>query len=87
VIIGPDLVVRGDQVITDGNARSSNDHSIKGFRAMVARDAAAAQLRAAPIIKNTYRTLMTRGTKSCSIYSPDEETREFFRSRLTQSNN
>lgn len=87
VIIGPDLVVRGDQVITDGNARSLNDHSIKGFRAMVARDAAAAQLRAAPIIKNTYRTLMTRGTKSCSIYSPDEETREFFRSRLTQSNN
>jgi DUF2075 family protein len=27
------------------------------------------------IIKNTYRTLMTRGMKGCLVYSSDEETR------------
>jgi len=31
------------------------------------------------IIKNTYRTLMTRGMKGCYIFSEDEETRDWFR--------
>jgi len=31
------------------------------------------------IIKNTYRTLMTRGMKGCYIFSDDEETRDWFR--------
>lgn len=31
------------------------------------------------IIKNTYRTLMTRGIKGCYIYATDEETREYFK--------
>jgi hypothetical protein len=30
------------------------------------------------IIKNTYRTPMTRGMKSCYIFSEDEETRNWF---------
>ena len=35
------------------------------------------------IIKNTYRTLMTRGMKGCYIYCTDEETARYFRTRLT----
>ncbi|MFN9937880.1 MAG: DNA/RNA helicase domain-containing protein [bacterium] len=34
------------------------------------------------IVKNTYRTLMTRGMKGCYVYSEDAETRAFFRSFL-----
>ena len=34
------------------------------------------------IIKNTYRTLMTRGMKGCYIYCTDQETREYFKSRM-----
>ena len=30
------------------------------------------------IIRNTYRTLMTRGMKSCYVYSTDKETRDYF---------
>ncbi|WP_051234301.1 S24 family peptidase [Halomonas halocynthiae] len=30
------------------------------------------------IIKNTYRTLMTRGQKGCYVYATDSETREYF---------
>ena len=31
------------------------------------------------IIKNTYRTLMTRGMKGCYIYCTDPETRDYFK--------
>jgi uncharacterized protein len=32
------------------------------------------------IIKNTYRTLMTRGQEGCYVYCVDGETNEWFRS-------
>jgi len=34
------------------------------------------------IIKNTYRTLFTRGMKGCYVYFTDKETEEYFRGRL-----
>jgi DUF2075 family protein len=34
------------------------------------------------IIKNTYRTLMTRGMKGCYLYCTDQETADYFRHRL-----
>jgi DUF2075 family protein len=83
VIVGPDLVVRDGKVITDGRARSWQDNSIRGFKEMLRRDAQQAQLTVAPIIKNTYRTLMTRGMKSCSVYCTDHETQEYFKTALT----
>ena len=35
------------------------------------------------IIKNTYRTLMTRGMKGCYVCCSDEETASDFRDRLS----
>ena len=32
------------------------------------------------IIKNTYRTLMTRGQKGCYVYCTDSETQDYFKS-------
>ncbi|KKU42254.1 MAG: hypothetical protein UX59_C0045G0006 [Microgenomates group bacterium GW2011_GWA1_46_7] len=37
------------------------------------------------IIKNTYRTLMTRGMKGCYIYSTDLETQEYFKNKLSNN--
>jgi len=34
------------------------------------------------IIRNTYRTLMTRGMKGCYIYCTDPETSAYFRERI-----
>ena len=34
------------------------------------------------IIKNTYRTLMTRGQKGCYVYFTDLETREYFTQKI-----
>jgi DUF2075 family protein len=34
------------------------------------------------LIKNTYRVLLTRGLKGCYVYFMDDDTRNFFRSRI-----
>jgi DUF2075 family protein len=34
------------------------------------------------IIRNTYRTLMTRGMKGCFVHCVDPETQDYFRRRL-----
>jgi DUF2075 family protein len=81
VIIGPDLVVRDGRIVTNGFARSKQDSTIRGFKGMFRKDPEHARVLADEIIKNTYRTLMTRGTKGCYVWSPDDETREYFRLR------
>jgi DUF2075 family protein len=74
VIIGPDLVVRDGLVVTDGAKRSKGDSSIKGYKGLLKKAPDKAREKADLIIKNTYRTLMTRGTKGCYVYSTDPET-------------
>lgn len=78
VIIGPDLIVREGKIVTNGAKRSSGDSSIKGYKGLLKTDSAAALEKADLIIKNTYRTLMTRGTKGCYVYSEDSETNRYF---------
>jgi len=36
-------------------------------------------------IKNTYRVLSTRGMKGCYVYFTDDETREYWESRIITS--
>ncbi len=74
VLLGPDLVVRHGKVVTDGAKRSRGDASMKGYKRLLKTNPAAAREKADLIIKNTYRTLMTRGTKGCYVYSTDPET-------------
>lgn len=79
VIIGPDLIVRDGEVITDATQRSGMDASIKGYKKLAKADPEAAARTADRIIKNTYRTLMSRGLKGCYIYCADEETNRYFK--------
>ena len=74
VIIGPDLIVRDGKVITDAAKRSKMDKSLNGYKGLFKKEPLAAREKADLIIKNTYRTLMTRGTKGCYVYSIDPET-------------
>lgn len=85
VIIGEDLVVRNGVIITDPNKRASTDQSLKGLKAMLQKDPEKAKTTADAIIKNTYRTLMTRGMKGCYIYSVDPETQKYFRNKLVSN--
>ena len=38
------------------------------------------------IIKNTYRTLMTRGMKGCYIYCEDPNLERYFKERISKLN-
>lgn len=78
VIVGPDMVIRDGVVKTDAFKRSRMDQTIKGFKCWFKRDPEAANKMADLIIKNTYRTLMTRGMKGCYVYFTDEETKQSF---------
>lgn len=82
VIIGPDLVVRNGRIITDGTKRASTDRSLRGIAQQIRNGESQAKATADMIIKNTYRTLMTRGMKGCYIFCTDPETQEYFKNRL-----
>jgi DUF2075 family protein len=83
VIIGDDFFARNGEVGTSPLARSKNDASMKGFKKAEKQDSVAARNKADGIIKNTYRTLMTRGMKGCYIYCVDKQTNEYFKSIST----
>ena len=84
VIIGPDMIYKNDRVVTDGFKRSPNDQSLKGFRSMMAQNPKEALQAADAIIKNTYRTLMTRGMKGCYVYCCDPALAEHFRELMAE---
>lgn len=82
VIIGPDLVMQDGALKTVPRARDRHDKTMKGFvKLSKAHPAHAAEL-ADTIIKNTYRTLMTRGMKGCYVYATDPQVAAYFRARL-----
>lgn len=82
VIVGDDLVVRNGKVITNPNKRAKTDASLKGYKKDLITNPEEAKKKADTIIKNTYRTLMTRGMKGCYVYFCDKETEIFFKGRI-----
>jgi DUF2075 family protein len=84
VIIGPDLIARGGEVKTCPEKRSRKDKSLHGYKKERKINPEAAIVKADAIIRNTYRTLMTRGMKGCYIYCSDAETAAHFRTRLAR---
>lgn len=82
VIIGNDMRYENGKVVTDFTKRASTDQSIKGLKTMYKKDPEEALGRADEIIKDTYRTLMTRGMKGCYIYCTDKGMQEYLRQRL-----
>lgn len=82
VIMGDDIRYEDGHVVTDFTKRASTDQSIKGLKKMYKENPEEALTRADEIIKNTYRTLMTRGMKGCYIYCTDPGMRKYIRRRL-----
>ena len=85
VIVGPDLVVQNGEVVTQPEKRSRQDQSIKGYKKQLRDEPDAARAKADAIIKNSYRTLMTRGMKGCYVYCTNPETAAYFRGRIAPS--
>lgn len=74
VIIGKDLTYNGSRVVTDSKARAKTDQSLKGASKYENPE----QIKD-EIIRNTYKTLMTRGQKGCYIYCEDKELSKYIK--------
>jgi len=79
VMIGPDLVVRDGRLVSNPAARARHDTSVRGWRKMAKTDPERAAVLTDQVIRNTYRTLMTRATKGCYVYAVDPGVREWLK--------
>lgn len=68
VIIGPDLRWIDGQPTVFPESRSKQDRTIRGHKTLMKQDPTTTQERLEHIIRNTYKTLMSRGMKGCYIY-------------------
>ena len=82
VIIGEDIRCVDGKVITDYTKRAQTDQSLRGIKKLTKENPEAAKERADQIIRNTYRTLLSRGMKGCYIYCVDPELQRYLRERL-----
>ena len=82
VIVGRDMRVIDGVLRTDPSARAKTDKSLAGYKKEFKDDPVSAELKADEIIRNTYRTLMSRGMKGCYVYFVDPATAEYFREHL-----
>lgn len=82
VIIGDDIRYENGHIITDFTKRASTDQSIKGLKSLYNTNPIEANKIADSIIKNTYKTLMTRGMKGCYVYCTNKRLSEYFKEYL-----
>ena len=84
VIIGDDMRYENGEIITDYSKRAKTDQSMKGIKGIAKNNTQEADRLADEIIKNTYRTLMTRGMKGCYVYCTDSKLSEYLKERLNK---
>ena len=63
--MGDDIRYENGHIITDFRKRAKTDNSLKGIKKLYKENPVKAEEKADEIIKNTYRTLLTRGMKGC----------------------
>ncbi len=85
VIIGDDMRYEDGHVITDFTKRAPTDQSLKGIKKMYKENPQEALNRAEEIIKNTYRTLLTRGMKGCYVYCTDKRLEAYLKQKLKEA--
>ena len=84
VIIGDDLRYENGQIVTDYTKRAKTDTSLNGIKKIAKEQGKEVANKIADnIIKNTYRTLMTRGMKGCYIYCTNKELTKYFKEKIS----
>ena len=82
VIIGEDLKFEQGRVVTDYTKRAKSDKSLNGLIGPARKGNVEALSVIDSIIRNTYRTLMTRGMRGCYVYCVDAGLGEYLRSLI-----
>ena len=84
VIIGEDIRYENGIIVTDYTKRAKTDQSLKGINKITREQGIEeANKIADSIIKNTYRTLMTRGMKGCYVYCVDKGLQEYLKNKTS----
>ena len=86
IIIGPDLRFENGKIITDYTKRAKSDYSLRGIKTLAKKNPKRAKEISDELIRNTYRTLMSRGMKGCYIYCVDEELGKYLKKRIKSLN-
>lgn len=68
VIIGPDLRWVDGKPTVFPESRSRMDRSVRGYKTLMKEDPGITRERLELIVRNTYKTLMSRGMKGCYVY-------------------
>ncbi|WP_372012471.1 DNA/RNA helicase domain-containing protein [Pseudoxanthomonas sp. 10H] len=71
VIIGPDLRWIDGKPTVFPESRSRMDRSVRGWKTAMKEDPDATRERLELIVRNTYKTLMSRGMKGCYVHIVD----------------
>ena len=79
VIIGDDMRYENGHVITDASKRAKTDASLRGIKAK-GEDA---DLLKDKIIRDTYKTLLSRAMKGCYVYCTDKALAQHIKDRLS----
>ena len=80
VIIGEDMRYENGHIVTDYNKRAKTDTSLNGIKKIAQEQGMEEANKIADnIIKNTYRTLMTRGMKGCYVYCVDKKLKNYLK--------
>jgi DUF2075 family protein len=82
VIIGDDLRFENGQVLTDFTKRAKTDKSLHGLIGKAKKGDQEATTSIDIIIRNTYRTLMTRGMKGCYVYCTNKPLAQYLKTRI-----
>ncbi len=82
VIIGKDLYYEDGRIRTNFHNHASSDPSFKGIKKIYKEDKEGANQISDIIIKNTYRVLLTRGTKGCYVYCVDKNLNQYFKEQI-----
>lgn len=84
VIIGDDMYFNEDGIQTDFTRRAKTDSSLKGIKKLSKEEPEKAMQLADEIIRNTYRTLLTRGQKGCFVYCTNKDLEDYLLERLRE---
>lgn len=84
VIIGDDLRCYNGKLYTFYDSRAKTDKSLFGLVGKCKKRDSSALAFTDKIIKNTYRTLMTRGMRGCYIYCTNKELANYLKYKLAE---
>ena len=85
VIIGPDLRYENGRVITDYTKRAKTDKSLNGLKTLCKRSDQLALEKVDAIIRNTYKTLLSRAMKGCFVYCTDSALSIYLKERIREN--